>query len=350
MATIAKYRPFTFMGTLLGVAWLSLISIARSQEGSWIRKTDMPTPRAGLYASAVDGKIYAMGGHADQGMSTIVEMYDPATDTWAPKAEMSSRRSRFTAGVVDGKIYVTGGESPQGLPTAVEMYEPGIDTWTPRAEMPTPRTMLSSAVVDDKIYVIGGMAFNPDMTALSTVEMYDPATDTWTPKAEMPAPRWGLHTGVVDGKIYVIGGMIFDPDPVGVLTVDVYDPAADSWTTKAEMPAGRFMPVGGVVDGEIYCIGGPTELYGAGAGSNVVETYNPRTDAWTRKADMPTARGFLSAATVDGKIYVIGGIQDLTAASFSTLEVFDPAAISTGVEGRSWGWLKTLIGHSLKRF
>jgi hypothetical protein len=30
-------------------------------------------------------------------------------------------------------------------------------------------------------------------------------------------------------------------------------------------------------------------------------------DTWTTKADMPTARMFLSTSTVNGKIYAIGG-------------------------------------------
>ncbi len=30
---------------------------------------------------------------------------------------------------------------------------------------------------------------------------------------------------------------------------------------------------------------------------------------WTQKADIPTARCFLSSCTLDGKIYVIGGTE-----------------------------------------
>ncbi|MBT8387353.1 MAG: hypothetical protein KJO12_08060, partial [Ignavibacteria bacterium] len=30
---------------------------------------------------------------------------------------------------------------------------------------------------------------------------------------------------------------------------------------------------------------------------------------WTQKTDIPTARCFISSCTLDGKIYVIGGIE-----------------------------------------
>ena len=38
-----------------------------------------------------------------------------------------------------------------------------------------------------------------------------------------------------------------------------------------------------------------------------VEAYDPQTDTWTEKADIPTPRILPAASAVDGKIYVIGG-------------------------------------------
>jgi hypothetical protein len=43
----------------------------------------------------------------------------------------------------------------------------------------------------------------------------------------------------------------------------------------------------------------------------VVEAYNPATDTWERKADLPEFRALLSACAVGGKIYAIGGIPIL---------------------------------------
>ncbi len=50
---------------------------------TWMTKAHMPTPRAGLSTSVVDGKIYAIGGTVGYpwpGLSTV-EAYDPTTDT-----------------------------------------------------------------------------------------------------------------------------------------------------------------------------------------------------------------------------------------------------------------------------
>ena len=40
-----------------------------------------------------------------------------------------------------------------------------------------------------------------------------------------------------------------------------------------------------------------------------VEMYDPETDTWEQRADMPTPRSAVSTSVVDGKIFVIGGEQ-----------------------------------------
>jgi N-acetylneuraminic acid mutarotase len=155
----------------------------------------------------------------------------------------------------------------------------------------------------------------------STVEEYDPATDTWTTKSPMPTSR-GFHSAnVVDGKIYVIGGSEASaPGTNHVRTVEVYDPGTDSWTQKDDMP--RLVSAGfsSVVGGKIYVFGG----YG---GSPRVDEYDPATDTWTQKDDMPTARHAHATSVFDDKIYVIGGYEPRTAGypGMTTVDVFDPA-------------------------
>jgi hypothetical protein len=56
-----------------------------------------------------------------------------------------------------------------------------------------------------------------------------------------------------------------------------------------------------------------------------VEEYDPATDTWTRKADMPTARDSLSTSVVNGKIYAIGGAMSGDGVSLSIIEEYDPA-------------------------
>ena len=176
------------------------------------------------------------------------------------------------------------------------------DTWTRKADMPTARLFPRSEVVNGKIYVICGTYAN-----LQKVEAYDPATDIWTRKADMPTRRAIPAHGMVNGKIYVIGGET-SLHARASATVEEYDPATDTWARKADIPTPRARSASCVVDGKIYVFGGGT---GGGSGYPVmstVEAYDPATDTWTRKADMPRVNELLSTSVVGGRIYAIGGL------------------------------------------
>jgi N-acetylneuraminic acid mutarotase len=152
--------------------------------------------------------------------------------------------------------------------------------------------------------------------------------DTWIAKTDMPTARFNLSTSVVNGKSYAIGGAIRGGiPPLTTSTVEEYDPATDTWATKTDMPTARSGLSTSVVNGKIYAIGGCLVKPGDGAISTV-EEYDPVTDTWTTKADMPTARWGFSTGVVDGKIYAIGGaLAGVSGANsgLSTVEEYDPA-------------------------
>jgi N-acetylneuraminic acid mutarotase len=306
------------------ISWTTLKFFAKDTAGnSEIIKTEiytiigdywitgvanMPTARQALTSSAVNGKIYVIGGTDGSALNTVEE-YDPATDTWKssdPAANdstpgvqdftpMPTARYNLTSSAVNGKIYVIGGWNGFARNT-VEEYDPATDTWTTKANMPAPRYILTSSVVNGKIYAIGGNLGGP----LNTVQEYDPVANSWTPKTPMPTARYGLTSSVVNGKIYAIGGH----DGVSqVNTVQEYDPVANSWIPKTPMPTARYGLTSSVVDDKIYAIGGVDSSV-----LNTVEEYDPATDTWTTElANMPTARVNLTSSAVNGKIYAIGG-------------------------------------------
>ena len=134
-------------------------------------------------------------------------------------------------------------------------------------------------------------------------------SNTWTQKADMPTARAGHATSVVDGKIYVIGGnpgnIPWDPP---LATVEMYDPAADTWTRKADMPTARDYLTASSVNGKIYAIGGAeSTAFEKYHGFTTVEEYDPATNSWTAKSDLHRARDAVTSNVIDGKIYVLGG-------------------------------------------
>jgi N-acetylneuraminic acid mutarotase len=109
----------------------------------------------------------------------------------------------------------------------------------------------------------------------------------------------------------------------------------NSWTQKAPMNEARGLLGVATVNGKIYAIGGDQGTYygyvalGGSVGnfSGTNEEYDPSLDQWTFKAPMPTPRCNFDIAVYENKIYCIGGMG--RNASSSELkganEVYDPA-------------------------
>jgi hypothetical protein len=100
-------------------------------------------------------------------------------------------------------------------------------------------------------------------------------------------------------------------------TNEVYDPSTDTWTTKSDVPADiAYQGLMGVL------FGNQIHLFY----KNYHYVYFPENDSYVRKADVPTQRTWGTCAVVDNKIYVIGGYSysEPTGAS-NVNEVYDPA-------------------------
>nr|MDT0660289.1 S8 family serine peptidase [Micromonospora sp. DSM 115978] len=111
----------------------------------------------------------------------------------------------------------------------------------------------------------------------------------------------------------------------------------EAWTRVANLPASIYDNAGATIDGKIYSVGG-----GSGTGNErKAWVYDPSAAAWTALPDLPSVRSKPSAAAVGGKLYVIGGwgpggtpvasvdVFDPTTGAWSTLSgVTNPAARS----------------------
>jgi len=299
-----------FAGFVFIAFMFALPSISFAKTGEWTTKSPMPTARYGLSTSVVNGRIYAIGGREGVQYYSIVEEYDPASDTWTRKADMSIPRHLHAAGEVNGKIYIIGGiEGSIGPTKLVEEYDPATDTWRRRADLPTKRANFSASVVNGKIYAISGQQSG---SLVARVDEYDPATDTWRSRAYIPTARSSLSTSVVDGKIYAIGGVKWNnvtSEGTYYTTVEEYDPVTDTWTTKSDISTARYSLSSSAVNGKIYAIGGTTwdHINQTRTFFSTVEEYDPAKDTWTTMMDMPTARFHFGTSVVDDWIYAIGG-------------------------------------------
>jgi N-acetylneuraminic acid mutarotase len=189
--------------------------------------------------------------------------------------------------------------------------------------MPAPVQQAATGVIDGRLYVFGGWSSVPTFNAIhDEVQVFDSASQAWSLRTPMPTRRHWATCSVVDGRAFVIGG-----ETGGHSTgwtqpsrkVEMYDPDSDTWTAKANMPTARWGATSQTVGGLIYVIGGSNAF----SHYRTVEAYDPSTDTWSTKADMPTGRTAAASVTSGGRIYVIGG--DSTTIH-SQVEVYNPSA------------------------
>lgn len=203
-------------------------------------------------------------------------------------------------------------------------------TWQQAKPAPTARTEVTAAVLGGEIYVIGGFAplrFGNllKLSVSDAVEVYHPARDRWRMAALLPKALHHAASVSTGERLFVVGG--FTPSLTSVWnpvnTVFEYLPADNRWVERRPMPTARGALAAAVLDGKIYALGG----YDGQRSLPVVEVYDPATDTWQATASLSTPRDHLAAVAVDGRVYAIGGRVDLDyQRNLAVTEAYDPAS------------------------
>lgn len=269
-----------------------------SPTDRWRTRAQMPTPRTDLAVVAHDGLIYAIGGVGGDGVSAKVEVYDPQANAWTTRRTKPTPVGFVSAAAVGDKIYVPGGIGAQVQPQRVlEIYDPAQDAWQSGAPMPEPLGAYGLAVWDGQIYLFGGKG---PQGYVSSVYRYDPEADRWEALRSMEQARGLLGAAVLGERIYAVGG--YD-DVTEFNTCAAYAPATDTWTSCTPMDTRRGGLAVVAFRDTLYAIGGGMTSYLA-----FNESYDPRTDVWTRIETPVTEewRG-LGATFASPYVYAIGG-------------------------------------------
>lgn len=228
------------------------------------------------------------------------------------------------AAVQDGKLYYVGGRLPGGPIASLYRYDPPpIDGWTQLASHPgTPVDHMGAAFVNGILYAIGGTTEWPG-PSVREVYAYDPAANQWSTRASMPRVLGAPGVGVVDGRIYCLGGL---SGSQSVNWVFEYDPATDEWTDLTPvcpMPEPLDHFAAATVDGRIHVIGGRRVSIQSFQGQHYA--FDPVARTWETRAAIPTPRAGFASAVLNGRILIMGGEgDDNSAGVFSENEEYDP--------------------------
>jgi N-acetylneuraminic acid mutarotase len=301
---------------ILSVFLLSMVAQICFAQGYWTQIDTMPEIRYAHTVNELNGKIYVVGGLNTETSvyPRTALVYDTSSGIWTQIPLCNNKiRAAHNSCVVGGRLYVMGGNDSSSTVSTMDMFDPNSGQWVSKNSMSTDRGLAACVSIGGKIYVIGGMRFvgiSYDYTGLRTVEVYDTNSGTWTQLADMPTARWGHSAGALNGKIYVFGGVSGAGHSgwIPYSSVEVYNPQTDTWTTKSNMPTNRYCLSTCVLDRSIYTIGG---WYNSGGGPiyDKVEVYDPERDTWFTETPMPVKRAVLASIVVGGRIYVYGGAR-----------------------------------------
>ena len=302
-----SYRAFVFA---FGILVLSATAFGQTPiYGRWFTRGPLPTPRQEMPLALLDGKVYVPGGFNRNGNGVpIVEVFEPAANRWSTLADLPAALNHLAIAALNGKLYVVGGYTGSSFSSQGRVYEYDFQSnaWNRKSVMPTARGAHIAQACNGKIYAIGGAN---GARALAVNEVYDPATDAWESRAPMPTPREHLAGAVLDSLIYAVGGR--NQNDFGQLVnsgkLEAYSPAGNRWYTLPDMPTPRGGLAAAAMNGKLYALGG--EYFGAG-GTGVFaqnEEYGSATGTWRAVQGLPTPRHGMQAITVGDTVFVIGG-------------------------------------------
>lgn len=243
----------------------------------------------------------------------------------------------FGAALWDEALYIYGGhfghaheyydegQSPQLL--RLNLTQP--DAWE---ELPAGPRLQGLAMVahGGMLYRIGGFAArnkkgaDQDLWSESHVAGFDIAKGSWQSLAPLPDPRSSHDAVLVENRIYVAGGwqLMGGKESEFHKSAWMLDLSAESpqWQELPPPPFRRRALALGTLDGKVYVIGG---MQDTGEPTTQVGIFDPQTNAWSEGPSLNGAamEGFGPAAcSCGGALYVStyeGHLQRLTAGAES---------------------------------
>lgn len=266
---------------------------------TWDELSKGPAGRYYHVATALNGKMYMLGGHTSDINRELWE-YDVVEDLWTQLAPAPVIVHRHSLVGLNDKLYLLG-------LNPIRIYDVTTNTWgTASAVVPNTLQYTSTEVLDGLIYILGGGTSTATNSAVDQCWVYDPVMDTLTEIASLPEPRMCHSSFTVGRYIYVFGG--YTPDVAYSNELLKYDPSTDSWS-RIEVPENvspRRYHRSVVVGSKAYIFGGETGS-GSASWNNDLWEYDPFEGNWTQLQAGSPPRRWHSMASLDGAIYIFAG-------------------------------------------
>ncbi len=275
-------------------------------DGTFAPAQDMLRARSGHACTTLsDGRVLVSGGLGD-GAAVQGESFDAATNTWTP-AENGTERWNHTATLLpDGRVLLAGGETADGVTGLLEWFDPRTNRIRAlHSNLSASRTLHASALLaDGSTLVVGGWNGQNLLDAVELVELDGSVQDA----AVLPAARAGhTATSLDNGCILIAGGLGVDGD---LKSASLY--CADSGTFQAagDMAVARYTHLAVFLpnNGSVLITGG----FSQGEPTAASELYDPVANAFAPAGALTRARLGIAAAAdpTSGSVLAVGGHTD----------------------------------------
>ena len=265
--------------TILFFALLAsnLISFA---QNNWVQRTSISNPRYYSTAFAIDSTIYVGGGY-DNTTHTEFYKYNPLTNAWSSIASITGARNAPTSFVIDGYAYVGTGfyQNQTSNPlSSFYKYDPSNNTWSSIANFPHGAQGGAGFSSGGKGYVATG---HNGTNHTNELWEYDPTTNSWTQKTDFPGSFRGAAVAVTIGKNTYVG---MGEDGTRFNDFYCYNSDSDTWHQITTYPASGYNGTKAfAANGKMYVGSG----WDGTKDSNLFYEYDPATNSWTQKKNIP---------------------------------------------------------------
>ena len=265
-------------------------------NSEWVYATPMNEGRKNSSVTALDGKIYVLGGENATGPLKSFAVYDTEKKTWETLPDYPGTTTGICKAAMfayNNEVTVIGGQTDTSamakLLNGVYTFNTETKQWQKKADMAEGRTNLATAVSKDQLYTWTKAG------ATDKTEVYNIKTDTWE-TVVMPDTSRIIDAASVDNRVFVLkedGEKMFWQEylPEDNLFEDAGTACPFATSDKYKASA--------VISGKIYMV--------KEAETKEVFVYDAYADEWSQISDMNLTKKDSALVASGNDVYSIGG-------------------------------------------
>ncbi len=272
----------------------------------WQVVGNMPEPVSGGEAVVHDSLIFILGGFSDKKNSSVTSIwaYNPRNNTWKNSGNMKVGRQNFIAGSYNGNIIYFGGAAHSAQDaSSLELWNDSSNPSVFGRDNMFNRSYATGQIIGSNLYVFGGNMMGGDSDYLFVYNL-DSSKVSYSARSVFgqfsPLSQMSVAVG---NKIFIFGGAL------GVLlkSVYVFDISNHNFSkAPVQLSTPRASGAAVYADGKIYIIGGVDETNEALSSVDVLNVNGQNGEA-EDGPELRYSRSNLMAVNYYGTIYVFGG-------------------------------------------